>query len=459
MANERARRDTQAGLIAASDYVVSKQIFNRPAPLPSSTARLRAPNLSDVPRLFSGQETAEDDSSWQHRVGRLSSAALMYSADKKEVRQADRLLRGSDSEEFEERALLKKLHDVRKGSFEKDRSCPHCRLLYSSLYRDGKWKFPPIQVVHHNKDAKVIVNFDSDTYISEGKVDKFQVIVPSWVAEEMINSAHPLDWANAPGNFFKSITAVQADGSRGDLTGTPEEIKAKWEEKANDGSAYILEDVEWPINQNLRSNAENILKITGFAKKDDSIEYDYSLQRCVRTNFGVAWEPSGLDIDGGKYKGSRIHLDPKKITAQEIESGQLPLRHLTRRDVLELKTQNKSHPEDWQDLFNTEDDKMLYTGKWSPPGDEASFKDIAEAVEPLVINLKKTWNVEFDLLTLSLSKQLHFTVLEYSPIELWHLLTWMAPATLFVFLNAVCQAPHILVKGNKQVFNEGSSSV
>jgi hypothetical protein len=453
MANERARRDSQAGLIAASDYVVSKQIFNRKAPLPSSAARLRAPNLDDVPRLFSGQETG-DDSSWEHRVGRLSAAALMYSADKQNVRQADGLLRGR------EREVLGKLHRVRETCFKTDRSCPHCRLLYYSLYRELAPTLAPIQVVHHNKDAKVDVDFDPDTCISEGRLNDFQVIVPSWVAEKMIDLAHPLHWANAPGTFFKSITAVQADGSPGDLTGDPKEIEEKWEKKAKEGEAYTLEDVEWPVNQNLRSNAENILKITGFAKDNNSIKYDYSLQRCVRTNFGVAWEPSGLDIDGGWYESSRVRLDPLRITAQAIESGYLPLRHLKRRDVLELKTQNKSSAQDWDDLFDTKDDRELYANNWSPPGDDAPPTDIAGAVKALVMSLEEAWpQAKFDLLTLTLSKRLHFTVPEYNPIELWHLLTWMAPATLFVFLNQVCQAPHILFKTGKQGFKGGFHDV
>jgi hypothetical protein len=123
------------------------------------------------------------------------------------------------------------------------------------------------------------------------------------------------------------------------------------------------------------------------------------------------------------------------------------------RDVLELKTQNKAAPE-WHPevLFDTEDDNKLYTGEWSPPGDEAPVEDIAAAVKALVMSLERAWPQDkFDLLTLTFSKQLHFTVPEYSPIELWHLLTWMAPATLFVFLNAVCEAPHILVKMDKQL--------
>jgi hypothetical protein len=446
MANALDRRDTQAGLIAASDFVVSKQIFNRQAPLPSSEVRLRAPSVVDAPRLFSGQEAGEDEIGWQHRIGRLSAAALVYSANKMDLRQADRLLRGSDSSLFEERSVLKKLHHVREKHFRTDRSCPHCRLLYSSLYCDPWWKnFPPIQVVHHNRDAKAIVSFDPDTCISEGKVERFQMIVPQPVAKTMIQLAHPLNWAKAPGGFFRSITAVHADGS--DLTGTPEQIREDWETQlSNQNAAHILEDVEWPINQNLRSNAENILKIANRGGDGDrSIEYDYSLQRCVRTNFGVAWEPSGLDIDGGQYAGSRISLDPEQITAVAVEKDQLPLAHLTRRDVLELKT--KFQLEAWQDLFCTEDDKTLYNGWDSPSQDKATPVEIAREVAELVKRLEVAWKpLKFDLLTMKLSKRLHFTVPEYSPIELWYLLTWMAPSILFLFLNAVCQAPHILLK-------------
>jgi hypothetical protein len=438
----REDAQTHAGILAASAVVVSKQISVRNPPPASLPRQLRPSTLADLPRLF---DDDTDDSSPTYespmrRLGRLSSAALLYSADKKNASQPARLLRGS------ELGILDKIHKARQDHFKTDRSCPHCRLLFGSFYSNQN-KLPPIVVVNHS--ARVDARFDPDTNISTAEIEDFQVIVPERVVQQMIGLSHPLHWADPVGSLFRRTEAVDVDGRQ--LNGpqpASEAAEKQWEALAKN-EAFILEDVALPLNESLGANVENIIAIRDFKRAENFLSYDYALERCVKSNFGIAWEQSGLDVDGGVYKGRAVKLSEicSQIgsTISSQTSNGLRVK-MTRRDMLEMMARLVPPGQDsqWTD--------QLYTG-WSEPGD--AYKDDkvneAEILSTLLQvgdALDAAWPHlgPFYLLNITASKEIHFTVPENGPIELWHILTWTAPAFLFTFLNrAVCLAPHLLI--------------
>lgn len=418
-----------AGLLAAAGIVASKQIAVRNPP-PPGPRQVRPSSLVDLARLFGREEKTVAG-----RVARLSAAALVYSANKDAV-QAEKILRE------EELKILDTIDGKTQAHKKTDRSCPHCRLLYGSLYEDQeRWrKLPPIAVVNHS--ARIDLQFDPETNTSQAAIKRFQVVVPYAVVTEMLHLSHPMNWKHTPGGLFRKSDPVDATGGVFDTSTNEAAVKQKWEKTAGD-EAFIFEDVVWPLNEDLRANSENIIKIVNFQSVAGlSLSYDYSLQRSVRSNFGIAWESGGLDLDGGSFSARAFPLG--LLSTADNASTAFPEK-VMRRDVLSIKATHDAAAVD-----------ALYLG-WSdgdPKTNPAYLADVVErqeivaALETLNLTLKDTWPQlqPFYLLTIDASKELHFTIPENSPIELWQTLTWMAPATLFMFLNqAVCLAPHVLL--------------
>jgi hypothetical protein len=441
MTREDAR--AYAGSLAAASVVVSKRIPLRDPLLAGLPPRFRPSSLGDLSRLF-----GQDDSSPDRRLARLSSAALVYSVNKKDKTQPEKVLRD------DERALLSALHISDDKAQKADRSCPHCRLLLSSVYADHKrWReFPPVGVVNHQ--ARVDITFDPETNISEASIKDFQVIVPEAVAKRIIQLSHPLHWADPPGSLFRRSDPVEADGSQGeDYRADRATADARWEQRATAGEAFIFEDVGWPVNEQLSADAENVIKIFNFSHAPGQfLRYTYSLERCIRTNFGIAWEPSGLDIDGGDFTAHAVPLDPLCDGSYSGDIGgsissqigaDNPLSGATRRDIVGLQAQQD--PKFYEVLargWPTADDDLTT--------DDVSPAELVKTVKSVADNFKSVWP-EFEpfyFVTVGASKKLHFTIPEVGPIDLWQNLTFTAPAILFTFLNrAICHAPHLLVDG------------
>lgn len=420
---------TNAGALAAASVVVAKQIPLRDPLRTGLPPRFRPSGLGDLSRLFS-----QDDTSPARRLARLSAAALVYSVNKKDRTQADKVLR------HDERGVVDTL-PLSTDQLKTDRSCPHCHILLSTLYADReRWRdFPPIAVVNHQ--ARVAISFDPETNISEASIKNFQVIVPEAVARKLISLAHPLHWAQTAGGMFRRSDPVEADGSQGEaFRGDRQQVEYNWEERARSrGEAFIFEDVGWPVNEQLSADSENVIRIFKFKREDLFLEFDYSLERCIRTNFGIAWEPSGLDIDGGHFCARAVRLDTLSaftIGSQYKAGDRLPL--VTRRDIYALEAQQDSL------IYAT-----LAKGWVGVP--DTQLVDVVEKLPAFAGKLEAEWHrlAPFCLLDVSASKQIHFTIPEVSPIDLWQNLTYTAPAILFTFLNrAVCHAPHLVLEAH-----------
>jgi hypothetical protein len=421
-----------AGLIAASGVVVAKQLPLREMPPVGLPSRLRPANVSDLPRLF-----RPDNETEPRRLARLSSAALVYSVDKKTTAYPERILR------HDEVPLLKQLRasftPPAPGMVSPDRSCPHCRLLYGAFYRKAKAEHgcPPIAVVNHS--AHVNVTIDPDTNITEASIDNFQVLVPQPIAAKMLELSHPLDWAETPGSMFLQSDPVDRDGKVDPTLGdTVDKARPRWEQRAAGEGAFVLENVVWPLNEDIDARSENVIAIHNFDRPPEgnyggaeTLRFDYSLERCVRSNFGIAWERSGLDVDAGRYEAEAIPVD--NLFAKELDEAS-PLAKLKRRDLLEMAAG-----------YDPAAEAKLHHG-WGRDEEDVKPYEIVEVVQRLGGFLEKAWGLPFVLLRVSASKRLHFTIPENGPMELWHILTWTAPSFLFTFLNcAVCLAPHQLI--------------
>jgi hypothetical protein len=229
-------------------------------------------------------------------------------------------------------------------------------------------------------------------------------------------------------------------------------VEEAWEcDAATDAGAHIFEDVVWPLNAELSARVENIINIARFTRNDSgdafSLSFSYSLQCCVRSSFGIGFEPAGLDLDGGKVSLRAIPLDPilgmpsakyvdqSSSSPADFHMNGIPLGHLRRRDLVEM--QSVTEPGRLQNLIE---------GTIGP--DDVTPTEVLATLGHLGCALTDEWKefAPFYLLDIEASKQLHFTVPENGPLELWQVLTWTAPSLLFLFLNrAVTLAPHLLM--------------
>src|SRR4029079_9271366 len=106
----------------------------------------------------------------------------------------------------------------------------------------------------------------------------------------MLRLSHPLRWAEPAGALFLQSDAVNAKGER--LPGHADKVRDAW---TKGEQKYIFENCVWPINADLNAASKNIIAFQNFFNDDDdSLSYTYRLQRSIQSNFGVAWERSGL---------------------------------------------------------------------------------------------------------------------------------------------------------------------
>jgi hypothetical protein len=223
--------------------------------------------------------------------------------------------------------------------------------------------------------------------------------------------------------FERSDPAVHRPGRGGgwnaprlDAAGRERAI-ADWREA---GEGFVYENVGWAWNEYFGSKAENIIRIKNLVDGDDGrrLDFDYTLEKCLITNFGVAWERGGLDIDTGTYRG-RIK-SVAELTEDDVPDNAAP-----------------GYPDEKVPLGAREAELAL-----SAP--QLKAQRLA-ALRRRGEDLAHAWGEPAFLVTISASKELRYTRLENSPDELRAFLNWTSPALLFVFINrSVCQYVHLL---------------
>ena len=99
------------------------------------------------------------------------------------------------------------------------------------------------------------------------------------------------------------------------------------------------------MNEDIRANSENVICIRTFNstpgdEKDGTqkLSFDYGLERSLRSNFGIAWERSGLDVDGGLVSATSVPVGDLGDKGAGAES---PLGRITLRELDEMRAYDK----------------------------------------------------------------------------------------------------------------------
>jgi hypothetical protein len=428
-------RKTQAAFMAANSAVAARFTggqygLHRRVPWPANApAKIRPPALYDIPSLLSPPEPGEYEDAWR-RVTRYSTAALLYAVERKGDGHTRRMLNANG--ELELLDHVANLDARTKDS--RNETCSYCRIFNGLCYYvPDPGKAPDIEPLSH--EARTTPGFDADTNVSEATLTGQQWLVRGpIVALQILLQSHPLLWKEAAPAIFQRSSPARERGTRPHTYFEPalEELPLEarfdaWTRSAESGLEYVWEDVTWPWNQDISSEISNVIRIEqlGFEVAADALAlaYRYALESCVQSSFGVAFERSGLDVDGGHFRGAA-----KPISRLEEED----LKGLTARDLAHLGAG-----------YNSDEEKRLYhfsSGRSASEG-ETFARHAREKVERRARELAADWGEEAWLVTTNASKRLRFTAPLNGPIELWAALTYSAPATLVGFLNQSTSLP------------------
>lgn len=321
----------------------------------------------------------------------------------------------------EERARYRERLDLhRQRRTEEAVDCRYCAISHLLRDPDGK----PTRVVAVNHGARIETGFDPATNVSRGSVTDYQMFVRGEaLARKVIEMAHPLRWVQAaPSLFERADPALRLGGGRWRAPELDDAARAQaiaaW---GRDRGGFIYEKVGWAWNEYFDAKAENVLRIDNLIAPDDhgTIAFDYTLEKCLLTNFGVAWERGGLDVDNGQYRGRITPLDA-------LGEGDIPANALDGYPLI------------------ASDAKSVAKERLMTP--EARTKVRLDRLLDLGKHLQEDWGGTTPVLvTLSASKSLRYTRLQNSPDELRAFLNWTSPSLLFVLLNRlVCQYVHLL---------------
>jgi hypothetical protein len=463
---DRAATRTYSAILAASSSLASKHAVLRVPPPATLPRHLQSHNLNEVPRLLSEPTTGR--AAREARVARAMVAATHYSLAKKRTHLTAQLLDGEaekvlkELEAHHDREQPKQQHRARSPQRQKaNRTCRYCTIFNAMLYGSDPSNHP-FEVVNHS--AHVRASFDPDVNIASAGIGvdgdddpPFQVLVPEDIAKEMVRLAHPLAWPLASPDLFQETAQVRRRPGRWEIdrsTLDPIERVKAWQ--AERDPRYLYEWVSWPWNDQAKAEIENILRIDGFKYSDEadevSMQYEYSLEECQQTSFGLGIERSGLDIDAGQYQG----VAKRVFRGEKVLISKADVRHLTRRDLVHMDLLG-----DYEQLSSkraagkkapTNRNLQALAQGWSS-AENALDPDLArQALAARARKLSEDWrgrmrgNTEYWLVSLGASKRLRFTTPVEGPPELWGALTWTAPALLFMFINrGTCQLPHFLL--------------
>jgi hypothetical protein len=390
--------------------------------------------LNQLAAQFPDAGTDRED--FESKLVRVSCAAEVHSVDKKSTAIPSRLLRSNKELE---------LLDEHARSADQDRTCPHCRLTHGALYDPA----PPIAVLNHQ--ARIQAEFDPDTNVSAAEIKHFQVLLPREVAIAFIELGHPLNWPKAAPELFAACTPAfyhRGDDWRFDMSAADWRSALKY-----DGRAFIREVVTLPWTPDIATVVDNIIRIDPRDQRHfDSIPpdlaeaegralaFDYSVEACRASRVGTLVDAPGVDIDGGHFDAIAVPVDT--AVQMHLLDGLTPrdLRHLE----LDFGARDSSGPNSVKNLILQGSIDLTIPSSDAQKARQAASN--ADAVRRLAVSLREKWGVEFWVVDVSARKEIHYTDPPGSTTPLWAVITWMAPAALFVLLNrGICQTPHFLI--------------
>jgi len=435
-------------------------------PPPAVPRSLQSHHVNEIPQLLS--EPASGRAAREAHVARATAAAIHYSLAKRRTHLTAQLLDGEgqkllkELEEHQEKQQPKQQRRTRSPQRQKaNRTCRYCTLFNAMLYGSDPNNHP-FEIVNHS--AHVRASFDPDVNVAsagigvDGDEDPpFQVLVPEHIAKEMVRLAHPLAWPLSAPDLFQETAQVRRKTGRWEIDRTtrdPVQRVRAWQ--AEPDPRYLYEWVVWPWNDESKAQIENVLRVDGFAHSDKtdevSMHYEYSLEECQQTSFGLGIERSGLDIDAGEYHG----VAKRVFRGDEVLINAEDVRHLTRRDLVHMDLvgayqQLSSKHGTGKKVTTTRHLQELAQG-WSSTENSLDPDVTRRVLAARARGLSEAWqgrmrgNTDYWLVSLGATKRLRFMTPVEGPPELWAALPWTAPALLFMFINrGTCQLPHFLL--------------
>jgi hypothetical protein len=359
---------------------------------PTSSDRLHA--------LFAGDELPEDTAV---KRARITAMALLHTSNPRMDTPVQSLLRGVEEKGRYREYTRSRLDPARP----KASVCRFCEVAaaVSPDDVDSSWS-PPL-----NHGARINTSFDHDTNVSRASVTGFQMFASNREqAQKLLDLAHPFHWTQADGSLFKESIAAKLQ-PKPRWVRAKEQTRADWRAKKQ---GYLYESVSWAWNEFVSASVENILRITSLTdevqRKAGPVElsYQYALEQCLGSNFGVAFESGGLDVDNGGYAGRAVAID--NITERDVPIG--AEYHLGMNDKAE-----------------------------EPKGTLGRLRGLAKRFQETSGKAAANGDGPY-LVTLEASKALRYTMPKNGPDEFRAVLNWTSPALLFTFLSlSICQPP------------------
>ena len=393
---------TYAGLLAASNAMVSKLSGGRRPPSAPYAPGFRPASLAEVPRLMAGAKP----------IHQAIAASLCHAYESEDCK----VISGGYAEKICRNGDLNGPLTKYQAALKKTKSSPSLSRTGLGRSRDLFAQLHPSPVTVVTPDVQIETTFgEGGSNMSEARITDYQLLLSEESATQVLGRSNPLNWKQGAPDLFKSVVPARPVGVKPHQGWEPDPGRSAedWQDAARHRVEYVYESAIWPWSDSITLGVENVLAISEFKSSSQAagrkkfLSYTYALERCIRSDYGfIVEELSGLDIDGGKVNGRAV----------PVESV--------------LKDSGTPNVDDLRRL--TEQHKLQHPG-----------------YEP--------W-----LLTITSSKSLRYTVPQYAPIDLWASLTWLAPALLYTFINtAVCQLPQFVEEevktGKKLKLIEGTA--
>lgn len=410
--------------------------------------------LRDAPTLLDPSGPAGDGTNAALRLARLTAASLAYALEAPTAREAgahpQRIKQGG----YTERLLTKeeRLHcEAWSNEDPSQRVCHYCQLLGSLFHANGQ----PVEAEVVNHGARIQTDFDASTNIASARIEDYMVFVPEELAPGILKRSHPLEWKNSADDLFEMSVAAARSGEKPEVRWDPApDITAEtWETKPDRESdkshpvRYLYEIATWPWNDQVTSKIENVIRIIDFDPSPYALSYKYALESCIRSSYGIAWEEhGGLNIDDGEYEGRALSLG--EITPEDVERlDESSVDHLVGALTRRLAAYGREDNPPWYLANHVRHEAEKLVALLKPDGKKTTQGRVdmskLEIVKSVGLALETLWGRPVRLLIVTAGKRLRYTVPSNGSVDLWALLTYLAPGLLFMFINrAVCQIPY-----------------
>jgi hypothetical protein len=281
---------TYAGLVAASNAIVTKLARRRRPQFTTIPRGFEPPGLEDMKRILRCRAAGEEDN--ERLIGRVTAASLsqVLEATKNDENPFFPKFGGyaSDLITPREYTLLNGRNELDRVALQRafqgeaangDASAPGVNICrYCAMFQtllEPQDEVVPIEVLSHS--ARIESDFDSETNCAQAGIKDFQLLVPGWLATAALEASHPLLWETTASDLFEfSRPGYKNPSEKPFIRWHPaaeklgaDELDA-WSAEISKGSdrAYLYERAVRPFNEQIKVTIDNVFRITEFANVD-----------------------------------------------------------------------------------------------------------------------------------------------------------------------------------------------